>query len=219
MLCLDDDGPQLRNRIGSPIPNFDTASPYRLFPSFAERFAEGGPYAVLNRTTTDTQGYGATLQASNRVSCSAGPIASSRAPASTAARRDFTRLDRDRRPHPRPRIRRFGNRRRPAGRFNHAGRRSGPNAYYGLYFSNVLDVTDRLSATCRRSLQPGAGQHARPDRHCAQRRPDIQPVQSGRRVWPTRSRPRSASTAGIRKRTGRRHRPNCRARIRPPPAA
>ena len=147
ILCLDDDGPQLRNRIGSPIPNFNTASPYHLFPSFAERFAEGGPYAVLNRTTTDTQGYGATLQASNTGELFGRPNrfitgasfdgGSTRFSAST----EIGALTLDRGFEGSGMIVD-----QPDGSITPVDVRI-RNAYYGLYFSNVLDVTDRLSAT------------------------------------------------------------------------
>ncbi|WP_178130492.1 TonB-dependent receptor [Reyranella sp. CPCC 100927] len=61
-LCLDDDGPQLTDRARNPIPNFVTNSPYLGFPAFADRFDEGGPYAQLNRTRTRTNGFGVALQ-------------------------------------------------------------------------------------------------------------------------------------------------------------
>ena len=62
LLCLDDDGPRLTDRSGNPIPNFVTNSPYLGIPAFAGRFDEGGPYAQLNRTRTQTNGFGAALQ-------------------------------------------------------------------------------------------------------------------------------------------------------------
>ena len=180
ILCLDDDGPQLRNRIGSPIPNFNTASRYLLFPSFAERFDEGGPYAVLNRTATDTHGYGATLQASN-TGRAVRPAESVHHGRQLRRRLDaIFRLDRDRRPHPQPRIRRLGNHRRPAGRFDHAGRCRDPQRLLRALLLQRARRHRPAVGDVRRSLQPGQGQPARPDRHCAQRRPHVQPVQSGR---------------------------------------
>ena len=180
ILCLDDDGPQLRNRIGSPIPNFNTASRYLLFPSFAERFAEGGPYAVLNRTATDTHGYGATLQASNRDELFGRPNrfimgasfdgGSTRFSASTEI--GALTLDRG--------FEGSGIDRRPAGRFDHAGRRKDPQRLLRALLLQRARRHRPAVGDARRSLQPGAGQPARPDRHCAQRRPHVQPVQPGR---------------------------------------
>ena len=218
ILCLDDDGPQLRNRTGSPIPNFNTASRYLLFPSFAERFAEGGPYAALNRTATDTHGYGATLQASNRASCSAGQIGSSWAPASTVARRDFP---------PRPRSAPS-----PSTADSNARESSSTSRTVRSRRSTsrpATPTTGSTSPTC--STSPTGCRRRSPvvstwPRSACATRSALRSTATTRsagsiraRVWPSRSRPRSASTAGIRKRTGRRHRPSCRARIRPRLAA
>ena len=219
ILCLDDDGPQLRNRIGSPIPNFNTASPYLLFPSFAERFAEGGPYAVLNRTATNTHGYGATLQASNTGELFGRPNrfimgasfdgGSTRFSASTEI--GALTLDRgfegsgiivD----------------QPDGSITPVDVEDPQRLLRALLLQRARRHRPAVGHV-RRSFQPGARST------CATRsalRSTAITRSAGSirgRVWPTRSRPRSASTAGIRKRTGHRHRPNCRARIRPRPAA
>ena len=62
LLCTSG-GTPLTDRAGGPIANFVTGSPYAAtFP----QFAAGGPYALLNRTGTDTNGYGASLQATRR---------------------------------------------------------------------------------------------------------------------------------------------------------
>jgi iron complex outermembrane recepter protein len=147
ILCLEADGPQLRARNGNPIPNFNTASPYLLIPEFAARFADGGPYAVLNRTATDTNGYGATLQAASKAEIFGRPNrfvagasfdgGSTRFAASTEI--GALTLDRG-----------FAGTGiiidQPDGSITPVDVRT-QNAYYGLYFSNVLDVTDQLSAT------------------------------------------------------------------------
>ena len=60
ILCQED-GPPLTDRAGNAIPNFITNSPY--FTQFGFRkFRNGGPYAFLNQTATDTNGYGVQAQ-------------------------------------------------------------------------------------------------------------------------------------------------------------
>ena len=61
LLCLED-GDLLTGLDGAPIENFVTDSPYAEIPDFAGRFEEGGPYAQLNRTATDTDAFGASAQ-------------------------------------------------------------------------------------------------------------------------------------------------------------
>jgi len=61
LLCQED-GPPLRTPAGGTVPNFVTSSPYAAMPAFAARFADGGPYAFLNETSTRTTGYGGMLQ-------------------------------------------------------------------------------------------------------------------------------------------------------------
>ncbi|MBI3513551.1 MAG: TonB-dependent receptor, partial [Proteobacteria bacterium] len=59
VICVED-GPPLTDRNGKPIGNFVTGSPYaQSFP----KFRNGGPYAFLNQTGLDTNGYGVSLQA------------------------------------------------------------------------------------------------------------------------------------------------------------
>ena len=59
-LCQED-GPPLTDRAGNAIPNFIRNSPY--FTQFGFRkFRNGGPYAFLNQTATDTNGYGVQAQ-------------------------------------------------------------------------------------------------------------------------------------------------------------
>jgi iron complex outermembrane receptor protein len=61
ILC-DDAGAPIRGAGGGPVPNSITASPFSRLPAFADRFPAGGPYALLNRTSTDSTGFGGTLQ-------------------------------------------------------------------------------------------------------------------------------------------------------------
>ena len=63
IVCIEDGGP-LTGRTGSPLPNFIQNSPY--FTQYGlQKFSNGGPYSFLNRTATDTNGYGVQLQATN----------------------------------------------------------------------------------------------------------------------------------------------------------
>ncbi|MEN3974358.1 TonB-dependent receptor [Emcibacter sp. SYSU 3D8] len=61
LLCLED-GDALTALGGGAIGNFITDSPYAGLPAFAERFEEGGPYAQLNRTATNTDSFGVSAQ-------------------------------------------------------------------------------------------------------------------------------------------------------------
>ena len=56
IVCQEDAGP-LTSRNGVPIGNFITNSPYFTQYGF-RKFRNGGPYAFLNQTATDTNGYG-----------------------------------------------------------------------------------------------------------------------------------------------------------------
>jgi iron complex outermembrane receptor protein len=62
LLCLEN-GEVLTGTDGVPIANFVTDSPYRSIPAFADRYRDGGPYAQLNRTATDTDAFGVSVQA------------------------------------------------------------------------------------------------------------------------------------------------------------
>ena len=61
VLVCQEDGPPLTDRLGTPIRNFITNSPYFTQSGF-EKFREGGPYSFLNQTATDTDGYGIQAQ-------------------------------------------------------------------------------------------------------------------------------------------------------------
>jgi outer membrane receptor protein involved in Fe transport len=146
-LCLDDDGPPLLARNGAQIPNFVTNSPYLQFPAFAERFEDGGPYAQLNRTSTNTDGYGATLQANFRGDILGRPnrfiiggsFDGGRTRFKATSEVGALTLDRG---FDEPGIVIA----QPDGSITPVDVKA-TNAYYGLYFSNILDVTDRLTAT------------------------------------------------------------------------
>jgi iron complex outermembrane receptor protein len=62
VLCLEDGAP-LTDVAGEPIANFVRDSPYARLAAFADEYDEGGPYAQLNRTATDTDLFGASAQA------------------------------------------------------------------------------------------------------------------------------------------------------------
>ncbi len=66
ILCLED-GDVLTDSNGDPIANFVHDSPYEEFEDLFEdaEFDEGGPYAFVNRTATKTKSYGAALQFTN----------------------------------------------------------------------------------------------------------------------------------------------------------
>jgi len=62
LLCLEN-GDVLTDLAGFPIGKSTTESPYAELPEFAERFEDGGPYAQLNRTATNTDSFGLSAQA------------------------------------------------------------------------------------------------------------------------------------------------------------
>lgn len=61
VLCIND-GPALTGRDGAQIPNFLNPG---LFPGLRQ-FRRGGPYALLNETATDSNGYGVSVQGTHR---------------------------------------------------------------------------------------------------------------------------------------------------------
>jgi len=147
VLCLGDDGPPLTNRNRQQIPNFVTNSPYLQIPAFAERFEDGGPYGQLNRTATDTNGYGATMQGTYKGDLFGLPnrfVAGASFDGGTTrfgATSEVGALTLDR------------GLAEPGVVISQEDGSITPvdvkttNAYYGLYFSNVLDITSQLSAT------------------------------------------------------------------------
>ena len=146
LLCGEDGGP-IRTLAGAPIPNFITNSIFSRLPAFAEQFAEGGPYAALNRTATHSQAYGASLQGThkgeiaglpNRLVVGAsfdGGLTDFRASSEIGA----LTFDRG-----------FAG---PSFIFSTEDNAISPvsvrarNSYTGLFFSDILDITDRLALT------------------------------------------------------------------------
>lgn len=141
-LCLGN-GQALTTRDGTRIPNF---LPSGYFPN-ASQFNRGGPYAQLDATGTDTNGYGMSLQATHRSEVYGRPnrlllgVSYDGGRTMFSARSSLGALTQDR---------------------DYAGpgivisqadgsigavRLAASNDYYGLYASDTLDVTDRLSAT------------------------------------------------------------------------
>lgn len=59
LLCPDDEDTPLTDETGAAIPNFVSNSAYA---ATVPRYRSGGPYALLNRTSTRTTSYGVTLQ-------------------------------------------------------------------------------------------------------------------------------------------------------------
>ncbi len=148
VLCLED-GDMLTDVNGDPIPNFVTDSPYEEFEDLFDdaEFDEGGPYAFVNRTATKTESYGATLQLT-----SAREVAGhgnhlvvgasfDRGKARFRASTEVAALTLDRG---------FA---APTVLIDIAGGPITPvhlrttNTYYGLYASNIFDITPDLSLT------------------------------------------------------------------------
>ncbi len=141
LLCSEDGAP-LTARGGGRISNVVPG----LFPGFPQ-FDAGGPYAQLNETATDSNGYGATVQATYRAEPLGRPnrllVGASYDGGSTlfSARTSLGALAPDRS---------FAG---PGVVLDQADgsitpvRLRASNDYYGIYASDTLDVTDRLSLT------------------------------------------------------------------------
>ncbi len=67
-LICNEDGEPLTDSSGSDIPNFITSGPYQAYAGLFDNpeWIDGGPYAFLNRTSTRTNAYGASLQITNQ---------------------------------------------------------------------------------------------------------------------------------------------------------
>lgn len=117
-----------------------------FFPGF-DQFSDGGSYALLNETATDSNGYGATLQATYRAEPFGRPnqllVGVSYDGGSTllSARTSLGALGFDR-GFIGPGVVLD----QPDGSITPV-RLGATNSYYGLYASDTLDVTDRLSLT------------------------------------------------------------------------
>jgi len=142
VLCIND-GPALTGRNGSAVPNFLNPG---LYPGLRQ-FRRGGPYALLNEIATDSNGFGAALQGTDRSKVFGRTnrllVGASYDGGRTmfSARTSIGALTLDR---------------------GYAGpgimlneddgsitpvRVDASNDYYGVYASDTLDVTDRLSLT------------------------------------------------------------------------
>jgi len=141
-LCIND-GPPLTTRTGSAIPNVLVPG---LFPG-VRAFRRGGPYAELDETATDTNGFGAALQATYKAELFGRPnrllagLSYDGGRTLFSARSSIGTLTQDR---------------------GYAGpgividqadgsiapvRLSANNDYYGAYLSDTLDITSALSLT------------------------------------------------------------------------
>lgn len=147
-LCLEDGDP-LTDTNGSIIPNFVTNGPYLEFEDLFENaeFDEGGPYAFVNRTSTDTDSYGASLQLTSahnffsRDNHFVAGVSFDRGETRFRASTEIAALTLDRG---------FAD---PTVLIDMDGGPISPvhlkttNSYYGVYFSNIFDVTPDLSLT------------------------------------------------------------------------
>jgi iron complex outermembrane receptor protein len=138
VLCVND-GPALTGRNGTAIPNF-------LNPGLRQ-FGRSGPYAVLNETATDSNGYGLSLQGThkselfgraNRLMVGASYDGGNTTFSARTSIGALT-LDRD-----------YGG---PGIVISQDDGSIAPvrvnatNSYYGIYASDTLDITARLSLT------------------------------------------------------------------------
>ena len=145
VLCQED-GPPLTDRAGNAIPNFIRNSPY--FTQFGfTKFRNGGPYAFLNQTATDTNGYGVQAQVEHTSTIFGMPNHLTAGTSYDGGSTQFTAsnmlggltLDRGF----------FG----PGIVVAQADGSITPvrvhifNNYYGLYVTDTLDITPRLSGT------------------------------------------------------------------------
>jgi outer membrane receptor protein involved in Fe transport len=125
-----------------------TNSAYRSFPAFAERFEQGGPYAQLNRTNTDTNAFGVSLQLTHEGNLFGRPNRFLVGASYDGGRTNFQAtselgvltLDRG-----------FASAggiiiAQPDGSITPVSV-STSNNYYGVFASNVLDITDTLALT------------------------------------------------------------------------
>lgn len=147
-LCLEDGDP-LTDVDGNAISNFVTDSPYLAFEDLFEgaEFDEGGPYAFVNRTSTKTDSFGASLQLTSsreffeRNNHFVAGASVDRGETHFRASTEVAALTLDRG---------FAG---PTVLIDMAGGPIAPvnlkttNTYYGVYFSNIFDVTPDLSLT------------------------------------------------------------------------
>ncbi len=145
-IICQEDGPPLANRIGGTIPNFITNSPYVTQFGFTD-FANGGPYSFLNRTATDTNGYGVQVQVEHNFTFLGMPHHLTAGASYDGGSTEFTAdtligglsLDRG---FVGPGIVVVA-----ADSSVTAVRVHALNNYYGLYITDTIDITSRLSGT------------------------------------------------------------------------
>ena len=145
-IVCQEDGPPLTDVFGNPIANFIRNSPY--FTTFGFRkFRNGGPYAFLNQTATDTNGYGVQAQVERAFSVLGMPHHVTAGASYDGGSTEFTAgtllgglsLDRGF----------FG----PGVLVALADGSITPvrlhsfNNYYGVFIADTVDITSRLSAT------------------------------------------------------------------------
>ena len=147
-LCLED-GDALIDSNGDQIPNFVTDGPYADFADEFEdaEFDEGGPYAFINRTSTKTDSYGVSLQLTSSRAIAehenhfVAGASVDRGDSVFRASTEIATLSLDRG---------FEG---PAVLIDMPGGPITPvhlnttNTYYGVYASNIFDVTPDLSLT------------------------------------------------------------------------
>ena len=145
ILCVSD-GTPLTSTAGTPIANFVRNSPY--FTQFGfSRFADGGPYAFLNQTATKTNGYGVQAQVEHRFTVLGLPNHLTAGASYDGGSTEFTAntlvgglaLDRS---FIGPGIIVS----QSDGSITSVGVHT-VNSYYGLFASNRIDFTPRLSGT------------------------------------------------------------------------
>ncbi len=150
------------DRNGNPIPDF----------------LNGGPYSELDLQSTNTNGYGAALQATNRDTAV-------RAPQPVHRRRQLRRranLVRGQQPDRRlvarrPRFCRAGRHDRPGRRVDRPGASRRSNAYYGAFFTDTFDITPALTANISGRYNFAQINLSDQIGDCAHRRPQLWPFQ------------------------------------------
>ena len=146
-VCVDDGVTFATDRNGTPIRNVDVNSPYYTKYGFTQ-FANGGPYSVLNVTSTVTNSYGGSAQLTstrpvfghtNHFVVGVGYDGGSSKFSAETFLGGFT-IDRDYIPYPNIEI-------------SQADLSISPvsvattNDYYGIFAVDTFDITDRLFAT------------------------------------------------------------------------
>ncbi|APH60243.1 TonB-dependent receptor [Granulibacter bethesdensis] len=143
-LVCSEDGPPLQSRRGGYVPNFVQNSPYN---QHGFDYDEGGPYAFLNRTATDTNGFGASAQGVNTATVFGHKNHFVAGVSYDGGRSTFTAntligpltLDRG-----------FGG---PSIEVDDSTANVLPvrvntsNDYYGVFFTDTFDITEKLAAT------------------------------------------------------------------------